>query len=145
MTKTQRVRCAGGVVINRDGLILVVNQGGYSWSLPKGHIDNGEDALEAAKREIDEESGVNDLEFVADIGSYERYRTALDGGDDTSEFKTITMFLFKTTQAELKPRDPKNPEARWVPKDKVADLLTHQKDKAFFRSVLQKLTLEMSE
>ncbi|MBI4098602.1 MAG: NUDIX domain-containing protein [Candidatus Magasanikbacteria bacterium] len=142
MTETKRVRCAGGVVVNPDGLVLVVNQGGYSWSLPKGHINDGEETLEAAKREIYEESGVNDLELIADLGSYERYRIALDGGDDLSQFKTIFMFLFKTNQTALAPLDPQNPEARWVPKDEVADLLTHQKDKQFFRSVLSKLTLE---
>lgn len=141
MIETKRTRCAGGVVINPDGLVLVVNQNGNSWSFPKGHIDDGEDALVAAQREIYEESGVNELRYMADLGSYERYRTALNGGDDMSEFKTITMFLFTTPQTELKPRDPMNPEARWVPKEQVADLLTHQKDKAFFRSILIKLTV----
>ena len=139
MAKTKRTRCAGGVVINQNGLVLVVNQNGNSWSLPKGHVDNGEDALEAAKREIYEESGVHDLALVADLGSYERYRIALDGGDDPSKFKTIFMFLFTTNQTALAPLDPQNPEARWVHKDAVADLLTHQKNKQFFRSVLPKL------
>jgi hypothetical protein len=31
--------------------------------------------------------------------------------------------------------DPENPEARWVEKAKVAELLTHEKDKEFFRGV----------
>ena len=136
MTKNKRTRCAGGVVVNPDGLVLVVNQNGNSWSLPKGHIDNGEDALEAAKREIHEESGISQLEHIADLGSYERYKIALNGGDDTSELKTITLFLFKTAQTELNPRDPQNPEARWVPQEQVAAILTHAKDKAFFNSIL---------
>jgi len=46
------------------------------------------------------------------------------------------MFLFETIEEKLKPIDPTNPEARWVEKDKVADLLTHKKDKEFFLSVL---------
>ena len=55
-------RSAGGVVVNAEGKVLVVNQHGTSWSLPKGHIEDGEDALAAARREIYEESGVSDLE-----------------------------------------------------------------------------------
>lgn len=141
MTETKRTRCAGGVVLNPDGLILVVNQDENSWSLPKGHIDGGEDALTAAKREIYEESGVNKLTYITDLGSYERYRIAPNGGDDMSEWKTITMFLFTTPQTALAPHDPMNPEARWVPKEHVADILTHEKDKSFFRSILPKLTL----
>ncbi len=35
----------GGVVINPAGQIMVVSQHGNSWSLPKGHVDSGEDQL----------------------------------------------------------------------------------------------------
>ena len=133
MKKTQT---AGGVVLNKKGLILVVSQNGNSWSLPKGHIDEGENKLQAAIREIYEESGINELELVKDLGSYERYRIGLNGEDDKSELKQIFMFLFKTNQEVLKPIDPANPEARWIEKEKVAELLTHEKDKEFFLKVM---------
>jgi 8-oxo-dGTP pyrophosphatase MutT (NUDIX family) len=125
---------AGGVVTNSEGKVLVVSQHGTSWSLPKGHIDPGEDALMAAKREIYEESGIRDLEFVRELGSYERHRIGLDG-DDPSELKVITMFLFRTSETSLRPVDPENPEAKWVEKSKVQLLLTHERDKEFFRNV----------
>jgi len=131
----KRRHSAGGVVVNPEGKVLVVNQRGNSWSLPKGHIDPGEDALAAAKREIYEESGIRTLELVRELGTYERYRIGLKGGETRTELKVITMFLFTTTQMALKPVDPKNPEARWVEKGKVARMLTHKKDKEFFRGV----------
>jgi 8-oxo-dGTP pyrophosphatase MutT (NUDIX family) len=130
----KRTYSAGGVVTNNEGKVLVVSQHGTSWSLPKGHIDPGEDALVAAKREIYEESGIRDLEFVRELGSYERYRIGLDG-DDPSELKVITMFLFRTSEKTLRPVDPENPEAKWVEKSKVQLLLTHERDKEFFRNV----------
>lgn len=126
---------AGGVVINKDGLVLIVSQKGYSWSLPKGHINEGESALDAAKREIYEESGINQLELLSELGNYQRAKIAFDGGDDNSEQKTIFMFLFRTNQSLLKPIDPEHPEARWASKDEVANLLTHRKDKEFFLSI----------
>ncbi len=135
----KQTKIAGGVVINNKGLILAVNQNGNSWSLPKGHIDEGEDELTAAKREIYEESGVNELELIRELGNYKRYRIGLKEEDDKSELKEITMFLFKTNQEILKPIDPNNPEARWVEKDKVVELLTHRKDKEFFLSVISGL------
>ena len=131
----KKTRSAGGVVTNNEGEVLVVSQRGRSWSLPKGHIDPGEDALAAAKREIYEESGIRDLELIRELGTYERHKIRRDGGDDRSERKVITMFLFRTSQKTLKPVDPDNPEARWVEKSKVALLLTHDKDKEFFRRV----------
>jgi len=136
MKKTQT---AGGVVTNARGEVVVVSQKGTSWSLPKGHIDPGEDALAAAKREIYEETGIINLTLVRELGSYQRYKNALGGGDDTSELKTIHMFLFTTDQEKLSPIDPTNPEARWVKKSEVVDLLTHKKDKEFFQGVMDTL------
>jgi ADP-ribose pyrophosphatase YjhB (NUDIX family) len=131
----KKTRSAGGVVLNEKGEVLVVSQRGKSWSLPKGHIDRGEDALAAAKREIYEESGIRDLELIRELGTYERHKISLDGRDDRSERKAITMFLFRTREKELKPVDPDNPEARWVEKSQVARLLTHERDQEFFRRV----------
>ena len=140
--ETKQTQTGGGVVVNKDGLILVVSQrNNYTWSLPKGHVEDGENAIDAAKREIYEESGINELEYLSDLGSYQRYKMGREQEDDTSEMKTIHMFLFKTEQTELKPIDPENPEARWVEKDKVADLLTHSKDKEFFLSIKDKITI----
>jgi ADP-ribose pyrophosphatase YjhB (NUDIX family) len=130
---------AGGVVLNRKGEVLVVSQNGNSWSLPKGHVDKGESALTAAKREIYEESGVKQLKLIKELGSYDRYRIGLDGQDDKSEFKTITLFLFKTDEESLNPQDKKNPEARWVSKEEVSKLLTHKKDADFFTHLMPKL------
>ena len=130
---------AGGIVLNKDNLVLVVSQNGNSWSLPKGHIDEGENELQAAIREIYEESGINELELIKELGSYERYRIGLDGSDDKSELKTMFMYLFRTNQEALKPIDPANPEAVWVKKEKVPELLTHKKDKEFFLSVVHQI------
>ena len=135
MIKTES---AGGIVL-RNGFVLVVNQRGTSWSLPKGHIEKGENPLQAAQREIFEESGISQLEYIKPLGKYQRYRLDKNGGDDLSELKTMHFFLFRTTTKILKPLDPHNPEARWVAKDKVADLLTHPKDKEFYLSVVDRL------
>lgn len=124
---------AGGVVINGQGKILVVSQGD-SWSLPKGHVDNDETLEEAAVREIYEESGIRHLDLIKKLGTYQRYRIGKNGcGEDKSELKNITVFVFTTSEIKLSPVDPKNPEAIWAEIDNVPDLLTHKKDKEFFR------------
>lgn len=132
----RKTHSAGGVVTNDEGKVLVVSQHGTSWSLPKGHIDPGENALQAARREIYEESGVRDLELVRELGTYERHKIGANGGEDRSELKAITMFLFRTKEKSLRPVDPDNPEAKWVERAKVAPLLTHEKDKEFFARVV---------
>ena len=130
---------AGGVVVNAEGRILLVSQYGTSWSLPKGHLEEGETPLEAALREIREETGVTQLEFVRPLGSYSRHRLGADGGEDRSELKTIHLFLFRTDATELAPLDADNPEARWVERESVTGLLTHAKDREFFASILKNI------
>lgn len=137
--KSKETTSAGGVVINRHGEILIVNQKRTSWSFPKGHIEEGENPITAARREIHEESGITDLELVEELGSYQRYKIDERGREDKSELKTIIMFLFRTNQDSLKPIDLENPEARWVERSKVPDLLTHPKDKEFFLRMVQKV------
>lgn len=137
----KRTMSAGGVVLNRRGQVLVVNQRGKSWSLPKGHIEAGEDVLAAARREIYEESGLKELVLVKLLGSYERPRIGKHGGEDGAELKHLTFFLFTSSEEELGPIDPDNPEARWVDPSAVADLLTHPRDQEFFREIVAMLML----
>lgn len=85
-------------------------------------------------REIREESGISVLTFIKELGTYQRYKIGATGQDDTNELKTITMFMFRTSQIDLSPNDAANPEARWVEPEQVVDLLTHTKDREFFRA-----------
>jgi 8-oxo-dGTP pyrophosphatase MutT (NUDIX family) len=145
LTMSKLVQVAGGVVLNRKGEVLVVNQRGRSWSLPKGHIEKGETVLEAARREIYEESGVKKLKFIKLLGSYIRSRMGAREGevpsrrDEGRKRKKLTIFLFETDHERLKPIDPDNPEARWVDRLNVPDLLTHPKDREFFIQVLPQI------
>lgn len=53
--------CAGLMLVNRDGLIFVgqrTDSTADAWQMPQGGIDKGEDALEAAIRELGEETGI---------------------------------------------------------------------------------------
>ncbi len=52
------MRAAGGVVV-RDGRVLLVHRPAYDdWTLPKGKLDAGESWQEAARREVEEETGL---------------------------------------------------------------------------------------
>ncbi len=124
------VEVAGGVVVNADGDILLVSGRFYSWSFPKGHVEVDEDILGAAIREIHEESGISQLEYISKLGSFQR-----TGGVDNKQFKNITIFLFRTNEKRLQPLDPKNPEARWVSREEVVVLLTRVEDKEFWLSI----------
>ena len=58
----KEVNAAGGVVSNRRGDVLLISRNGL-WDLPKGHQEPGEDISVTALREVEEETGVPDLEL----------------------------------------------------------------------------------
>lgn len=130
---------AGGIVVGKDGRIVLVWQNANSWSFPKGGVDEGETPLEAAWREIKEETGLGapELAFVKELGAYKRYPIGRDGTGENKDNPpgVRTLFLFKTGQSELKPQEPDVTEARWVTFDEALTLLTHPKDARFLASV----------
>src|SRR3989344_5275499 len=132
----KKIQSTGGIVINKNGMVAMVSNRGVSWSLPKGKIDPGELPLEAACREVYEETGIKRMKLVKELGEYSRYRNGPNGTEDRSEFKTIHVFMFRAEKRTLKPVDVNNPEAKWASKKEALSMLSHRKDKAFFKKFM---------
>lgn len=75
-----REQTAGGVVFRRnkdtnDLEILLAQDAKDRWTIPKGHIEEGETARETAVREVGEETGLKQMEVIAWLGKINfRYR-----------------------------------------------------------------------
>ena len=70
---------SGGVIFRRDhdgGVeILLIQDGKDRWTIPKGHIEEGETAEMTTRREINEEAGLTDIEMYGWLGKINfRYR-----------------------------------------------------------------------
>jgi 8-oxo-dGTP pyrophosphatase MutT (NUDIX family) len=124
---------AGGVVVSAQRRIAVVNQVTRSTSLPKGHVKAGETPLDAARREIHEEIGINVGEPVMQFPAYSRL-----SGHRTGERKLLMMFLFAIEgEPALVPLDESNSDARWVEPAEALEALTYLEDRVFLRSAIR--------
>ncbi len=70
---------SGGVVFRRDEKgeieILLIQDAKDRWTIPKGHIEEGETASQTARREIGEEAGLHDVDMLGWLGKIHfRYR-----------------------------------------------------------------------
>jgi ADP-ribose pyrophosphatase YjhB (NUDIX family) len=69
---------AGGIVYRKDGKnveILLIQDAKDRWTIPKGHIEEGEQAKETAEREIKEETGLQKVKVLNWLGKINfRYR-----------------------------------------------------------------------
>ena len=135
---------AGGIILNELEEIVIVNQNHDSWSLPKGHLEKGETLLEAAIREIYEETGLINISLNKDLGFYDRFRIGLDGKDDLTESKRIHLFLFFCKKQKLQPIDPLNPEAIWTSQKNAIKCLTHPKDKSFLENLITNRNIKIN-
>lgn len=137
-------RYAGGIVIGDGGAIAMVrSKNSQSWLFPKGYIEQGETDEEAALREVEEETGLKNLEYIDDLGEF--VRPGSTGGAGNFEEKIIHMFLYLAPMhAELAPT-LEIEEARWVPFREVPELLGtphtewFTKDRAWFASVFDRV------
>lgn len=70
----QVIEAAGGIVFNPHQQILCIFRRGF-WDLPKGKIEEGEQPMDAAIREVQEETGIRGLQIVKPvIKGYHTYR-----------------------------------------------------------------------
>ncbi|MBB1552485.1 NUDIX domain-containing protein [Candidatus Saccharibacteria bacterium] len=86
---------AGGVIFRRNKKneveILLIQDSKDRWTIPKGHIEEGETAQETAKREIGEEAGLHDVKIIGWLGKINfRYRRI-----DKLVLMTTQVFLVK--------------------------------------------------
>ena len=101
-----------GGVLEKDGKYLLVQEAREKcygkWNLPAGHLDPNETIIEAAKREIKEESGLDvELTGVCQIGNRKSeddifvsviFSTKVLGGDikfDPNEILDVKWFLYE--------------------------------------------------
>jgi 8-oxo-dGTP pyrophosphatase MutT (NUDIX family) len=67
------IKAAGGVVKNENDEILMMFRRG-KWDLPKGKLDEGETLEQCAKREVEEETGLQKLNIIKPIAiTYHTY------------------------------------------------------------------------
>ena len=116
-------RAAGAVIFRRSdrGIRLLVLRAYKNWDFPKGMIEPGEDALAAARREVQEETGLADLDYPF--------------GDEFKEtlpysHNKVARYYLAETDAEkivlpVSPElgRPEHDEYRWVSFDEAEDLL----------------------
>ncbi|MFZ2494400.1 MAG: NUDIX domain-containing protein [Candidatus Saccharimonadales bacterium] len=90
-----REATAGGIVFRRNKSgeveILLIQDPKGRWSIPKGHVEEGETAQETAIREIGEEAGLTNVEAICWLGkTHFRYRRL-----NTLVLMTTQIYLVK--------------------------------------------------
>lgn len=130
---------AGGLVVRRfRGRPFIAGvrlKGGTVLALPKGHIETGESAAEAAEREVREETGVQG-ELVEKLGDV-KYWYARDG---QRVFKVVSFFLFRYRSGSVRDYQVEEVEsAEWVPLEDAPHLLAYRGERQMAEAALSQM------
>jgi 8-oxo-dGTP pyrophosphatase MutT (NUDIX family) len=134
---------AGGVVV-RDGQVVVIvptrraADGSRVLALPKGHVDPGETPIEAAAREVREETGIV-AEPVCELGE-SRYWYRRDG---RTIGKTVQFFLFDHVDGDTADHDDEVEEVRWIDLREALTALSHTAEREMVELALAHLGKEL--
>jgi 8-oxo-dGTP pyrophosphatase MutT (NUDIX family) len=125
-------RSAGVVLFreeNSNRLYLLLHYTAKHWDFPKGNIEEGEDELSTVKREVKEETGITDLEFI-------------DGFKRTIEYyykrlgilvhKQVIFYLAKTREKNVK-LSYEHIGYKWLPYEDAYNTLTYDNSKKIIK------------
>ncbi|MEH7443326.1 NUDIX hydrolase [Bacillus sp. JJ1122] len=123
MQMPTHIVAVGGIVENEEGKILLVKTQHGGWVFPGGQVEVGENLLDALRREVKEESGI-DIEINNLIGVYSN--TAIhkwyDGITDVPT-KLMLDYACKNIGGELSTSE-ETTDCRWIHRGKVLELIT---------------------
>jgi putative (di)nucleoside polyphosphate hydrolase len=117
--------CAGAALVNAEGAVFIGRRRkergapmlGHEWQMPQGGIDEGEAPLDAARRELYEETNVRSAALIAEAPAWLAYDLPENaksrfGGRYRGQTQKWFLFRFEGDEAEIDiehPADGKEP------------------------------------
>ena len=124
----------GIVVLNKENKVFVakrIDNPKNFWQMPQGGVDEGEDFLKAAYRELEEETSIKNVKLIKELNgtiTYElpdRLLGLIWKGKYRGQKQRWFLMRFVGTDNEIniKTKHPEFLEWKWVELDKITDLV----------------------
>jgi 8-oxo-dGTP pyrophosphatase MutT (NUDIX family) len=128
ISEVVREPTAGGVVFRRNPEtkkieILLIQDAKNRWTIPKGHIEEGESPKQTAEREVCEETGLKDTKMMGWLGKINfRYRR-----QQSLVLMTTDIFLVQAVgdTNQVKPEEWMN-GIKWLPAEEALDKIEYE-------------------
>lgn len=147
-----REKSAGAIIFRTENgaphyLLLhypAINRKGGHWEFAKGHIEDGEDYEKTVKREVAEETGLEDIKIIPGFKEHIKYffkqKPRLPAGrQKTAEksswiFKLVTFFIAETKTKDIK-LSPEHIGYVWLPYEEALKKITYKNSKELLKKV----------
>jgi len=115
----------GIVLLNHENKVFVgkrIDNPKYCWQMPQGGVNENEDYLQAAKRELEEETGIKTTQLIKELNEWLVYDLPKNllgkiwkgkyRGQKQKWF--IMKFLGKTDEINIKTKNPEFLDWKWI-------------------------------
>lgn len=103
-------------------------RGRLLWSMPKGHVEPGEDKAATAEREVWEETGIHG-EVFAELGVIDYWFVS----EGRRIHKTVHHHLLRYVDGDLNDEDPEVTEVSWIPANQLIEHLAFADERKLAR------------
>ena len=128
----RKEKSCGCIIINDNKVLLVYEKNRNFWGFPKGHVEEKENEIQTALREVKEETGL-DVEIISD----KRYKLHYIIRDEID--KTVILYLAKPINNVITKQESEIEEANWFSYRDAINTLTFDHTKELFKEVLKDL------
>lgn len=121
-------KSAGAIVFRRENgeiKYLLIQYGWGHWEFPRGMIEKEETLEETAKREIKEEVGIEDIEFIPGFKEWIKFFFKLK---EKNIMKIATFLLAETKNKEIR-LSHEHQDFKWLPYQEALEQLTFKNSK----------------
>lgn len=103
-------------------------RGRLLWSMPKGHVEPGEDKAATAEREVWEETGIHG-EVFTELGVIDYWFVS----EGKRIHKTVHHHLLRYVDGDLNDEDPEVTEVAWIPANQLIEHLAFADERKLAR------------
>ena len=124
----------GIVVLNKDNKVFVakrIDNPKNFWQMPQGGVDKGENYIDAAYRELKEETSIENVKLIKELDGLITYNLpqSLLGIIWKGKFKGqkqkwfLMKFLGTDNEIDIKTRNPEFLEWKWIDLERITDVV----------------------
>lgn len=133
---------------NPKKMLLIHHKKLGKWQQPGGHIEQFENPIDAAVREVKEEAGIDinflfgQIQIVDEDGSllpapkFLMEQTIPAYGEEPKHYHLDIQYVVEVDQQEIKPSRDESQEFGWFTKEEIAKLPTHADTKVIVEKLM---------
>jgi putative (di)nucleoside polyphosphate hydrolase len=145
----------GIILLNHENNVFVgrrIDNPKNSWQMPQGGVDQNENFLQAAKRELEEETSIKSVKLIKELDGWFKYDLPnyllgklWDGKYGGQKQKWFVMkFLGKNDEINVKTQNPEFFDWKWIKLSKLPEIAVHFKSDIYKKIKDELLSLNLN-